>query len=210
MQLDPTTDESFRQFLPGMQQEDDKALVVEFFVGKKLLGAKSTEAGREIFEDREFVKIQIKGQDKQVVIREVGNADRQKYPFAYQQFQHQKPAAVVGTPIEQLPGMGPSQAHNLKGINLRTVEDLANVSDENTLQRIGMGARDLVNRAKAWLTQSAPKAVELEQENARLRQEMAERDRKRDEEMAEMREQLASLTKPKNKGGRPRKNPPTQ
>jgi hypothetical protein len=168
MQLDPTSDESFRSFLPGNQTEDDKALIVKFYVGPKLMGAKSEKAGRPIYEDREYVQIMIKGQDKQVVVHEVSNEHKRRFPIAYHLFKQQKPAPVVGTPIEMMPGVGPSMAHNLKGLNLRTVEDLANVSDENTLQSIGMGARDLVAKAKAWISRSTEEQLSLQAKNAEL------------------------------------------
>lgn len=175
MQLDPTTDESFTQFLPGRQQEDDRALIVEFFVGKKLMGAKSKAAGREIYEDREYIRIYIKGQDKQVAVHEVTDQYRQKYPNAYQRFRLQKPAPVVGTPIEQLPGVGPSLAHHLKGINIRTIEDLAGCeNNETALANVGMGARELVKKAKAFLSQTDERTVALEQENAALKQQLAD------------------------------------
>lgn len=188
--LDVSTDAAFMGFLPG-QKEDDSSLIVEFFIGKKLLGAKSREEGREIYEDREFVKIQIKGQDKQVCIEEVRPHHKQKYPVAYQLFQMGKPLPVIGTPVEQLPGVGPSLAHHLKGLNLRTIEDVANVTDENTLTRIGMGARDLVTRAKAFIDKAAPQAVALQEENAMLKQQLAQ-----------MNERLAAMEKPKPRGRR--------
>jgi hypothetical protein len=147
---------------------------VEFYLGKKLLAAKSRDAGREIYEDREYVRIQIKGQDKQVVVHEVTEQYKRKFPIAYQLFQMGKPQPVVGTPIEQLPGMGPSLAHHLRGIALRTIEDIAGVSDENTINRIGMGARELVKKAQAFIAQSTQKEVSLEQENADLKKQLAD------------------------------------
>lgn len=191
--LDATTDEAFRPFLPG-QKEDDSSLIVEFFVGKKLLGLKSKAEGREIYEDREFVRIQIKGQDKQVVVEEVKPHHKQKYPVAYQLFQMGKPLPVIGTPIEQLPGVGPSLAHHLKGLLLRTIEDVAGITDENTLSAIGMGARDLVNRAKAFIAKTAPQAVALQEENQILKQQLAQ-----------MGERIAAMEQ-KRKGGRTRKD----
>lgn len=193
MQLDVNTDEAFKGFLPGSDMQDDKSLVVEFFVGKKLLGAKSQEAGREIYEDREFVKIQIKGQDKQVVVEEVKPFHKQKYPISYNLFQMGKPLPVVGTPIGQLPGVGPSLVHSLQGLQLRTIEDVADLTDENTLSSIGMGARDLVTRAKAFIQKAMPKAVALEEENKALR-----------EQLTAMNERLTAMEQ-KRKGGRPRK-----
>lgn len=167
------TDTDFMPFLNG-RTEDDSSLIVRFFVATKLMGAKSEAAKRPIYEDREYVEIKIKGQDKQVVVHEVDEQYRNRFPIAYALFQRQKPAPVVGTPIEQLPGVGPSMAHSLKGLNLRTVEDLAAVTDENTIQRIGMGARDMITRAKAWLAQATERESKLAEENERLRRMLAE------------------------------------
>lgn len=172
-QLDVVSDEAWKQFLPGAQQEDDKNLIVSFFIDKKLMGAKSEAAGKPIYEDREYVKIMIKGQDKQIVIEEVRPHHKQKYPIAYMLFQQNKPAPVIGTPIEMLPGVGPSMAHHLKGMHIRTVEDVANVTDENTLQAIGAGARDLVRRAKAWLEQTNEKSLNLQAQLAEKDREAA-------------------------------------
>lgn len=201
--LDVGSDEAFAAFLPGRDMEDDKSLVVNFFVGKKLLGKKSQDEGREIYEDREFIQIQIKGQDKQVVVEEVKPEHKRKFPIAYHLFQQGKPAPVVGTPIEQLPGVGPSMAHNLKAINLRTIEDVANVTDENALSAMGMGARDLVTRAKAFIAKAAPKTVALEEENKALKSQLAGME----ESVRALQEQMAALMA-KKKGGRPKKETP--
>lgn len=200
MQLDVNTDESFRSFLPGQKQEDDSALIIEFFLGKKLMGAKSVAAGREIYEDREFVRIHVKGQDKQVVVREVTPQDRDRFPIAYRYFQAAMPAPVVGTPIEQLPGIGPSMAHMLKGLNLRTIEDLARVTDENTLSRIGMGARELVNRAKAFVQQQAPEVVNLQEENAALKHQL-------EAQAAQIASIQAQLAAPRKRGRKSKPEP---
>lgn len=198
MQLDPTSDEAFRPFLPGQQSEDDRMLIPEFFVGKKLMGFLSEKAGRPVYEDREFVRIMIKGQDKQIHVEEVKESHKQRFPIAYHAFLQKKPVPVVGTPIEMMPGVGPSMAHHLKGLNLRAIEDLASVTDENTLQRIGMGARDLVRQAKAWIEKSTGQAIALAEEKSRL-----------ERENEELRKQLAEKpAKPKRKAKRARRAAP--
>ncbi len=181
--LDVSSDEAWKQFLPGNKLEDDAALIVEFFVDKKLMGAKSEAAGKPVYEDREYVKIMIKGQDKQIVVQEVQKTHKERFPIAYLRFTQNKPLPVVGTPIEMMPGVGPSLAHQLKGMNLRTIEDVANITDESVMQSIGMGARDLVKRARAWLEQTSEKSltlqaqlVEKDAENERLRQQIAQFD----------------------------------
>lgn len=176
------TDDAFKAYLPGGQQEDDRNLIVEFFVDKKLMGAKSETAGRPIYEDREYVRIKIKGQDKQIVVEEVKPLHKQKYPIAYHLFQQSKPLPMVGTPVDLLPGVGPSVAHHLKGLNLRSIEDVANITDENTLQAMGAGARELVGRARAWMEQSSERALNLQEQVAA-----------KDREIGQLREMIASF-----------------
>lgn len=173
MQLDPTTDASFvQEFMPGRpRQEDDANLIVTFFLDAVLLGFKSEEAKRPIYEDRLHVEIKIKGQDKQIVVREATEADIKRFPIAHALFQQKKQRPMVGTPIELLPGVGPSLALHLKSLNLLAIEDLARVSDENVVQSIGMGARDLITRSKAWVAHQGEKTASLEQ-----RLEQADRD----------------------------------
>lgn len=177
MQLDVNTDDAFRSFLPGApipDGEDDPALLVRFFTKPKLMGAKSEAAKRPVYEDREYIEVVVKGQPHGIPHEEVKDAHRHKYPRAYARFLAGKQDVVIGTPVELLPGVGPSMALTLKGMNLRTIEDIAGISDEQVLQRIGMGARELHNRAKAWIEQQAPKNVALEAENKRLAAENAQ------------------------------------
>lgn len=190
MQLDPTVDDSFRNFLPGGMQEDDRSLIPRFFVKPKLMGAKSEAAKRPIYEDREYIEIVIKGQPHGIPHHEVTDEHRRRFPIAYAAFKAGKEVPLVGTPIDMLPGMGPSQALNLKAMNLRTIEDVAAVSDENTMNRMGMGARDLVNRCKAWVGEKSNESVALKDE---LDKERAERQALED--------RLAAL----EKAGKPKK-----
>ena len=81
-------------------------------------------------------------------------------------------------------------AHQLKGLNLRVIEDLASISDENTFAsistRVGPGARDLVNRAKAWIEKHSPVEQELQARITQL-------ERERVEERAEFERRLKAL-----------------
>ena len=198
MQLDPTVDESFLAFLPGRPQEDDSSLVVEFFVDKKLLGKRSIEEGREIYEDREYVRVQIKGQSKQVVVQEVKEQHIKRFPIAYYHFKAKRAAPVVGTPIEQLPHTGPTLAASLKVLGIRTIEDLANAND-SALGNIGPGSRELQNKAKAFLGKTTETTLQLSEQ---LATEKARNDAMA-QQLADMQTQLSSLSKPRR--GRPPK-----
>lgn len=72
-----------------------------------------------------------------------------------------------GTHIRAWPAISPSQAEMLCSIMLLTVEDLAG-ANESALQRIGMGARELQMKARAWLD-SATKIGSTAEELAALR-----------------------------------------
>lgn len=81
---------------------------------------------------------------------------------------------VNGTPIKGWGVISPAQQEMLIRINILTVEDLDGVNDEG-LRRIGMGALDLKNKARAWLAQmqdKGPLTIEvaaLKSENALLK-----------------------------------------
>ncbi len=57
---------------------------------------------------------------------------------------------VNGFPIREWPGVNRAMAENMIAVGIMAVEDLASANEE-TLQRIGMGARGLQQKARAWL-----------------------------------------------------------
>lgn len=73
----------------------------------------------------------------------------------------------VGMHIKQWAAISKAQADMLLAVNIRTVEDLA-VANEQALLRVGIGARDLQNKAKAWL-QTAEDTGKTASEIASLR-----------------------------------------
>lgn len=69
---------------------------------------------------------------------------------AYKRWKEDQQMPENGTPISQWPPASPAMVKNMLTWNVRTVEDLA-VANEETLSRLGMGARDLKRRAEEWL-----------------------------------------------------------
>jgi hypothetical protein len=83
-----------------------------------------------------------------------------------------------GTPLEAWPGIAPGQISRLKDLHVRTVEDLATLTDA-ALDKIGMGARELQRRAQAFVNNIdgaavAARQAKLEAENDALRVQLAE------------------------------------
>lgn len=72
------------------------------------------------------------------------------YRNALENFRNGLENPETGTSIKDWPVATPSQIRILEDLNIRTVEDVAAMHDE-ALSRIGIGARALKERAKAWL-----------------------------------------------------------
>lgn len=135
--------------------------------------AKSKEAGRPIFEDREYVEIIIPGSRNERPVRRVTEQDKDRWPREYAAFQRNHEQSEDGTPLEQWPRMTRSRVHELKAIGIFSVEDLAGLSDAN-VKNVGPDGYELRDAAKAFLqgddTDALKKRIaELEAENAELR-----------------------------------------
>lgn len=160
--------------------------------------AKSEEAGRPIFEDREWVEIIIAGDKGSIVERPVRDEDRQRWEEHYERFKKGQESALEGTPVEQWPVLTTAQVAELKALNIFTVEALAELRD-SALTNLGMGARDLQAKAQAYLSAAADSSVvqkqatkinDLERQVEFLKQQIAD---------------LGSEPKEPKKRGRPKK-----
>ena len=93
---------------------------------------------------------------------------------AYKRWKSGQETPLNGTPIKGWGVISPAQQATLIAMHCLTVEDLANANDEG-LRRIGMGAVDLRNKAKTWLSSMSDrggvtvKMAALEQENEVLK-----------------------------------------
>lgn len=92
---------------------------------------------------------------------------------SYQKYKKNEEIPLNGTPIKGWKLMTGRQQEEMVRMNVLTVEDLANLSDEG-MRNFGMGALDLKRKAKAWLEQNssheagALKLAGLERENESL------------------------------------------
>lgn len=153
-------DSSFIRLAQSAGKPDDSTCIAKFFLKPRLLGLKSREAGRKIYEDREYVEIKVKGQDKQVVVKEVTEADIMRFPQAYLAFKNLAVVPATGTLLSDMEGVSPSMIERLAGLGVRTAEDVAGLTDEGLI-RVGLGARELQNRCRAFLSKSTPEVQEL-------------------------------------------------
>lgn len=98
----------------------------------------------------------------------------EQWKESYKRWQDGQEPPLDGTSVNDWSSISPSQRKNLISAGCRTVEDLAQANDE-AMRRLGMGAQDLKNKAKAWLQASkdhGPLTMEiasLKNENAQLK-----------------------------------------
>ena len=103
----------------------------------------------------------------------MGNVQHLDYfKTAYKTWKETQEIPVNGTPIKAWPVISPSQAQNILSANIRTIEDLA-MANEETLMRIGMGARALKEKAIAWLD-AANDTGKIAEKNAAMKVKMAQ------------------------------------
>ena len=152
----------------------------------------SEKEGKEVGAYKDFVMIICPGQPKSEVHREVREDDKRLYAEEWASYKAGKEQRLSGIPVDLLPGLDKSRADSLKAIYIYTIEQLAELSDI-AKQKVGMGANDLVNRAKAYIANKTAGQVQLEAKIAELE--------KRLNEVIAENEQL----KQKKKPGRPRK-----
>ena len=73
------------------------------------------------------------------------------FKHKYKHWKETQELPVEGTPIKTWNALSPAQCKMLLDLNIRTVEDLA-AGNEELISRMGMGGRQLRERAATWLS----------------------------------------------------------
>lgn len=164
----------------------DKNLRVEFYAGVRQNEIKSAEAGRPIFDDADFVRINIPGDVKSSYVARVTAEHKMRFPMQWQAYLIGASQDQQGIPLEKLPGMSLSLAASLRASNITTIEQLATLSD--SLATGLHGINELRRKAQAMV--ALAKGNEAKEF---VNEELA----KRDAEISELRAQMASLLESK-------------
>ena len=137
--------------------DQPKTIRPRFFKEAVLNEAKTKLEGRPVFDDMEMVEISYPGDRNQRLVRLVdeaisngGPTYAELYPDYYAAFKRGEARSVSGTPLEHWPILTTSRVAELKACNILSVDELAAVSDGN-LVKLGPGARDLREQARAYL-----------------------------------------------------------
>lgn len=162
-----------------LTERTGKPAYIQFHTQAKHLIAESKAQGRYVARDVDMVTVRQIGATDSVVFKveqwlaqnqvdvQGGRLDpghAAKYEESYRRWKAGQEMPVDGTPIRTWPVISPSQVEVLLRAGIRTVEDLSDLNDEG-LRKIGMGAVEMKQKAKAWMAAS--------QDKGKLTQDMA-------------------------------------
>lgn len=186
---DPLSQEFFDMQPPGPRGPRP---MLRFFSEPVELPGKSVEAGRPVYEERDFVGITNPGSRDEVVRRAADKAKEDEYiAWAYQKWLRTKEQVTDGTPLETVPFLNKAQVMELKGLAIHSLETLAE-APEPALQRM-MGMRDLKKKAAAYLLQAKDTALVT-----KLQHELSQRDKTIEmlqKQIAQISERFDEMTK---------------
>jgi hypothetical protein len=90
----------------------------------------------------------------------------------YEMWKEGLEAPLNGTSVREWPVLSPAQVENFIGTRLLTIEDVAAMTEE-AMGRVGMGARELREKARDWL-KGQDVAKDIAKENDELRKQLTD------------------------------------
>lgn len=130
----------------------DGKLHVRFFTKPIIDPDASQKSGRPIYRDRDMVEIMAPGNKHNIVVRPTRDSDRMRFSRQYQQFKSGV-EQITGTPLALAPFLLPSQVEELAYFKIRTIEQLADLSDGIASNM--MGGYRLKQQAREWLAKQS-------------------------------------------------------
>lgn len=142
-----------------MNQENNA--LVEFYVTAVQNNFKTAEEQRPVYDDVVFIRIQTPGDTRTRIERKATDQDKRRFPKSWAAFETQTELVEGGTPLSEWTGISASQVRELAHVHVRTVEQLASLSD-SSIQRMGPGYQQLQKSARNWIETSNDNAASTE------------------------------------------------
>lgn len=177
---------------------DDARLFVEFVSRSVQDEVQSRDAGRPVFVQVDYVRIRQPG-ERDEILRPAHRGDQQRFSRRWQAYQEGRQELPAGTPLSILFPNNPEVVENLKYDKIFVVEQLAALNDTQ-IGNIGLGGRQFVDKAKAFLAaasngkglqemfaeidQMAANIKALEKKNEALEMALEKANKKRGQEAA--------------------------
>ena len=178
MALNEALHETTDLAMNNSRYHNDDRLLVKFFMHPRANQRKSKEAGRPIYEEIPYIQIMQPGNKDSIIIRAAREKDKHRFAEHYRKFEaRESQDTVEGTRLDDWPAITRSQAEELKFLNVKTVEQLAGMSDVNAQNVRGLTL--LKQKAVKFLKTSeanatAEKFADLEAKYESLILQMAE------------------------------------
>ena len=173
---------------------EDSRLNVKFYQKAIQNNFKTNLEGRPIMEMRDFILIEVPGNQTLTIDTFAADEDKKRFPIQWARYQNEKTEGEIeGTLLNDWPVLNSAIAAELKHFKFYTVEQIAEASDAqlNTLgMAAGMAPFTLRDKAKAFLSSAKDTA---------LVQQQADELSKRDAIIARMEAQIAELASQANK-----------
>lgn len=166
-------------FTTGRESEMDAQLLVRFFLTPKQDKTATEEQGRPIFKDVEYCEIRVRGNRDPQACRPATFADKKRFPRHYDAFKQRVEMPEEGTPLAEWPQISRSQVEELSFVSIKTVEQLAEVSDTHIAKV--QGGYSLKQKASEWLASAHDVA------------KLAKTNRDQAAQIEELKEQMATL-----------------
>jgi len=144
--------------------------VPQFFARDEKNEVASAQMGRYVANKVDMVRIIIPGDKHNIVERRVRESDKQRWPKQWEAYRKMEDYVPEGTLIDTWPMLSKGQVYELKGNNIFTVEQIAELADDR-LSALGLGGRLLRKHAQAFIETAKRGAVpaQLVSENETLR-----------------------------------------
>lgn len=163
----------------GRVAEGDNKLNVTFRLHPVKDEEETAKAGHPVFREVVFIRKVVPGDKNNIVDRPAYGEDYKRFARQYEAFRQGQAEGANGMPLAEWPQITRSEVETLAYFKVKTVEDLANLSD-GAIAEVGP-IRHLVNKAQAFLSaakEAAPAA------------RLAEALKAKDAEMETLRQQL--------------------
>ena len=186
----------------------DEQLLVRFYRDIKQNPLKTEESGRPMYDEVDWIEIHQPGNKLSSIMRVATDKDKQRFARHWQAYQaRENQEELSGTPLEQWPGVTKAQIAELKYLNIRSIEQLVNLSDGNS--KTIMGIEAIKRSAKAYLEAADQQKAANEIQAGKAKVEALE---EQNTKMAARLEALESLltekAEPKRRGRPPREEAP--
>lgn len=171
------------------------ALAVRFYSKELQNEFLTAKEGRPISYMADFVRIEIPGNQLSIIDTFVNNSHKAQFPTQWALYLNEKadgnhnPDNVQGTLLRDWPLLNAAQATELKHFKFYTVEQIANASDQQLMaigMTAGMSPLALRDKAKAFLENA---------KDSSFAQKQAEELKLREQEIADLKDQMARLAK---------------